>query len=371
MPTNRRTWFKKISLLAAGLYISRIEAIASPVASHISDHPNDSSPGTPIRLSSNENPYGPSPLTRKAMEESILRSNRYPWTMIGTFIEALAEKNEVHPEQVIIGAGSTQIIDLVVQYAALQKGTFVVADPTFSRWKDAAAQSGLQKIAVPLTATKQHNLKAMLQAIKADTRLVYICNPNNPTGTICPYDELLSFVAAASRKTLVLVDEAYLDYTRERSLSSLVKNNKNLIIVKTFSKIYGLAGARVGYALAHETTAEQLSGLQSGTNMSISAASLAAALASLKDDDFIRKSYALNEEARAFTIAQLESLHIPCIPSGSNFIYFSLAHYQRDFFALLKAHDIQGTEIFEEAGKWSRITVGTMQEMQQFIRAIT
>jgi histidinol-phosphate aminotransferase len=368
MTTDRRKWLKQTGLLFLGIGIARLESIASPMpkAGYLIPDIN----GGPIRLSSNENPYGPSPMARTAMAGSIPLGNRYQWQMIRDLISAVAVKNKLTDDNVLVGAGSTQIIDTAIQFAAVQKENFIVAEPTFSRWADAAGNSGLHKISVPLTTDKRHDLPAMLQAIKADTRMIYICNPNNPTGTICKYDELLSFIKEATKRTLVLIDEAYLDYTTETSLSSLVTENENLIVVKTFSKIYGLAGARIGYALAHTKTIEKMGGLQSGANIAISVVSLAGALASLKDNDFVKESYAKNEKARTFTIEQLERLNISCISSHTNFIYFSLLNYKKDFFAQLKVNNIEGTGLFEENGKWSRITIGTMQEMEQFIDAI-
>jgi histidinol-phosphate aminotransferase len=285
-------------------------------------------------------------------------------------MSAIAAKNSLSADNVLLGAGSTQVIDTVVQLAAQQKGSFILARPTFGRWANAAEQAGLQKIELPLTEDKRHDLPAMLRAIKPDTRLVYICNPNNPTGTICAYDALLAFVAEATRHCLVMVDEAYLDYTDQQSLCGLVKTNKNLVVVKTFSKIYGLAGARIGYALAHPETIERLQQLQSGADIGISAVSLAAATAALQDNDFVSRSAAQNEHCRTTTIDALERAGLPCIPSHTNFIYFSLAHYKEDLFERLKQHHIQGTELFEQAGKWTRITVGTSSEMQRFIAAV-
>ena len=210
----------------------------------------------------------------------------------------------------------------------------------------------------------------MLKAIKPDTKLIYVCNPNNPTGTICDRNKLIKFITEATKKAVVLVDEAYIDFTDQQSLSSLVIENRNLIVARTFSKIYGLAGARIGYAIANTKTLEQLSELQSWVNGSISVPSTAAALASLKDEKFVSETYSLNQKARQFTTEQLEKLNLVCIPSYSNFIYFSLTNYKKDFFQQLKTNNIIGTKIYEEQGKWTRITVGTMQEMQKFISAI-
>lgn len=337
--------------------------IASPVLAGNNEQPI-------IRLSSNENAYGPSPAALEAMARCIRDSNRYPWQKIPELTAAIAVKNKLATANVLIGAGSSQLIDAVIQLAALQKGSFVIADPTFSRWGSAAEKLGLQRIAVPLTIDKKHHLPAMLQAIQANTRLIYVCNPNNPTGTICDAGTLTAFIKEATRKAYVLLDEAYLEYANEPSLGHLVADNEKLIVLRTFSKIYGMAGARIGYALAHANTIDQLIAVQSGSNIGISTVSITGALAALKSDDFIKESYRLNEQVKTYTTTQLESMHIPCISSHTNFVYFSLINYPKDLFALLKAHHIEGTGIFEEAGKWSRITVGTLQEMQQFIAAI-
>ena len=365
MKNNRRSWLKQTSLAFAALSLAPLKNFASPTRQL---------PGKPfndfIRLNSNENPYGPSPLARKAMEETIHISNRYPWAITADLIPAIAEKNNVTTDQVLIGAGSTEILDLCVYLLAAKKGSFILANPTFGPWAKTAERLGLQKISVPLLADKQYDLPAMLNAIKADTRMIHVCNPNNPTGTICDRDILISFIREASKKVLVLVDEAYIDYTTQNSLSNLVRENQNLIVVKTFSKIYGLAGARIGYALAHPNTIEQLSQLQTWANGGISAVTLAAALASLKDKDFVYDSFTLNEKARKYTTEQLERMEIHCIPSHSNFIYFSLVNYKKDFFNQLKMNNITGTKVYEEKGKWSRITVGTIKEMQMFISAI-
>jgi histidinol-phosphate aminotransferase len=366
MQTDRRNWLRQLSIVTAGLSVGPLKAFASPSHHYFKKHKGDS----PIILRSNENPYGPSPLARLAMADYINSSNRYNWNLGSELIAALAKKNDVAPGNILLGAGSTEILDLTVRFAAQQKGNFIIADPSYGYWTDTAQKLGLTKIVVPLTAGKKHDLSAILKAIKPNTRLVYLCNPNNPTGTICDRDELVKFITEASKKTIVLIDEAYIDFSGQESLCKLVHENKNLVIAKTFSKIYGLAGARVGYGIAEESTLEQITQLQSWPNGGISVLSVAAALASLQDESFVKETFSLNEKAKQYTIQRLELLKIPCIPSYSNFIYFSLADYRKDFFEQLKNNNISGTKIYEENGKWSRITIGTMDEMQKFISAL-
>lgn len=367
MESNRRLWLKQISLGVAGIGLSNFQSFASLTNDFFKFSPDN----LPIKLSSNENPYGPSPLARTAMTDAVKNSNRYNWNTTENLISALAKKNNVTEDNILVAAGSTEILDFVVQYFAFQKGSFIVANPSYTSWAKTAEKLGLKKISIPLTKDKQHDLTAMLSAIGGDTKLIYVCNPNNPTGTVCENKALISFIREATKKVTVMIDEAYIDFTDQPSVSNLVTDNKNLIVVKTFSKIYGLAGARIGYAIAHKDTINHIGDdLQTWANGSVSVISRAGAIASLADNDFVKQCYAKNQAARKYTIERLTQLSITCIPSHTNFIYFSLTNYKKDFLALLKSSNIQGTYIYEEDGKWTRITVGTIQEMQKFISAI-
>ncbi|WP_291133024.1 pyridoxal phosphate-dependent aminotransferase [Flavobacterium sp. UBA7682] len=363
---NRRNWLKQTSLGIVGLGIIPFESFAVPTKEDLIEEKNVSL----IRLRSNENPYGPSVLARNAMSDSINVSNRYDWELTDELIGKIAQKHNLTDQNILLGAGSSEILNLVALYCSKKTGNLIIAETTFDYWTITAENAGLKKIAIPLTADKKHDLSAMLNAIDSDTRLIYICNPNNPTGTICASEALLNFIKEATKRTKVLVDEAYLDYTDQPSLANLVTENKNIIIAKTFSKIYGLAGSRIGYAIAHPETIMEMSQLQFSTNGSVSIVSASGALASLKDNKFVAETILLNAEARKYTIEQLENLKIRCIPSHTNFVYFSLENYNKDFFEQLKKNNILGTKIYEEKGKWSRITIGTMTEMKQFIKAL-
>lgn len=367
MQINRRNWLKQLGIGVSGIGLAQFNSLASPAVDFFELAAGD----VVINLNSNENPYGPSPLVKAAMAKSINSSNRYNWQLTTDLVEALAKKNKVSAENILIGAGSTEIIDLVVRLSASSKGNLVTANPTYDNWIPTAKKLGLQAIKVPLNANKELNLEAMLQAITSDTRLVYICNPNNPTGTICAYNKLLNFINEASKKAIVLVDEAYLDFSKETSLGPLVVGNKNLIVVKTFSKLHGLAGVRIGYAIGDATTLEQLGALQSWVSGSISVVSVTAALASLTDEKFIAEASALNEQVKKYTIEQLTRLNLACIPSHANFVYFSLANYKQDYFQKLSANNIIGTRIYEEAGLWTRITIGTKEEMERLIAVMS
>ena len=378
MDANRRLWVKKIGLGVAGIGLTNFNSLASPLLSEnlITSFENDANT---IFLRSNENPYGPSPLARKTFLDNATISNRYNWDIATQLIADLAKKNNVKDENIILGAGSTEILDSVAKFVSLNKGdepkvtgnpNYVIAHPSYDYWTVTLDNLGLTKNSVPLTTDKKVNLKAMLEAVNQDTKLVYICNPNNPTGTICERDALVEFVTKIPQNTIILIDEAYLDYTKQESLCNILSDHKNIIISKTFSKIYGLAGARIGYAIADKTIIDNLANLQSNTNNSVSVLSKLAAIASLKDDKFVSNCYLLNENARQYTINELEKLNCECITSNTNFIYFSLAKYNKDYFKQLENNNIEGGRIYEEQGKWTRITVGKMEEMRKFIKAL-
>lgn len=358
----RRQWLKQstMALAAAGF-----------IPSVFAGEKIDPLPATPIRLHANENPYGPSPRARTAMAAAIMASNRYPWEQTTALREKIGQRYHLSKEHVLMGAGSSEILGLVASFAALQKGNMVCATPTFNLWWSAAQKQGMKIIEVPLTTGKEHDLPAMLNSITPDTRLVYICNPNNPTGTIVATNILQDFIAAATQKALVLLDEAYLEYTEEPSLAPLLSNNRKLVIAKTFSKIHGMAGARIGYALAHPDLIQQLTALQPWTNAGPSAVSVAGALASLDDVDFLHTSKKNNTAVRAFTAAALQSAGLSFIRSYTNFLYYSLQKDRGDFLKTLADHQIRVGRIVEQNGRWARISIGTREEMEAFAHVLT
>jgi histidinol-phosphate aminotransferase len=360
---HRRSLFKLTSLLAVGAALPKSAIYAS-------DHiPRPFAEG-PIRLTSNENPYGPSSKARQAMADAIAQSNRYPWDVTSKLLEKLGTLHGLTQDHVLLGAGSSEILGLTTQLAALNKGNAITAVPTFSIWAPSAEKMGLTITKVPLTAEKKNDLTAMLSQLNDNTRLFYICNPNNPSGTILPAATVREAAEEASKKALVLIDEAYLDYTNEPSQANMVSNNKNIVIAKTFSKIYGLAGARIGYAIAHPDTINKLADLQPWANAGVSAVSLAAALASLDDRSFVASSKEKNTAARQYTQKELESLGMKVIPSNTNFIYYSLANYKGNWEEALRNKNILSAGIYEKQGQWTRTTIGTLKEMEQFISTV-
>src|SRR6266403_4815386 len=236
-----------------------------------------------VRLSANENPYGPSPKALKAMTDSFGLACRYPDEHNNMLIDKLAKLNGVNHDEILLGDGSGQIIKLCAEtFTALQNGKLVAADPTFEAILNNASANGAEVVKVPLTSSFQHDLPKMLDSAKAG--LIYICNPNNPTASITPKDELRDFIARTPLQTTILVDEAYFHYAdspQYDSVIALVKDHPNLIVSRTFSKIYGMAGLRCGYCVAQKETIDRLRRNQMWD--SVNCMALAAATASLDD----------------------------------------------------------------------------------------
>ena len=323
-----------------------------------------------IRLGSNENPHGPSVLAKKAMVDAISISNRYQWDMNGMLKTEIAKMTGHTKEHIALGAGSSELLGVVSLWAAYKKGNVVASEPTFKLWMPAARRMGLPTKLVPLTATKHNDLNGLMNAMDAQTKMVYLCNPNNPTGTISPELELESFIKNVASSTIVLLDEAYTDYYATPSMSKLVDSYHNLVIAKTFSKTFGMAGARVGYVLAHPSTIKQLNEFQAWANAGPSAVSMQGALAAIKDKAFVDYCKKENIKAKAVLYKGFEDLGIEHIKSYTSFVYFDTAKYKKNIPALLLEHNIVGARSFEQNSSWLRISIGTVAEMEKVVEVL-
>lgn len=323
-----------------------------------------------IRIGSNENPHGPSALAKKAMMDAVAGSNRYPWDVTTLLREKIGALFNLTKENVVIGAGSSELLGVTATWAALQKGSAIAPDPTFRLWMPAAKRLGLPINLIPLTEDKVTDLPKMQAAVDNTTRMIYICNPNNPTGSVIPAKELEAFIKNTPKHIIILLDEAYTEFSDEPSMAHLVNAYPNLVIAKTFSKVYGLAGARVGYILAHADTTKQLADLQPWANAGASAVSLAGALATLNDKDFIPYCRAENEKAKKIFYYLLSEHGLRYIPSHTSFVYFDASRYHKDVKTVLEKSNIFGARTFEEGTKWLRLSMGTVDEMKAVAKAL-
>lgn len=362
MLTDRRTWLKQSSLALAGSGLI-------PTFSY-AEEKKFFDPSNPVWLNSNENAYGPSSLTQKAILDSYKKSNRYPDDYLPLLKKKIADHWNVGSENILLGAGSSDIIGLACQHVAKVKGEIITAEPSYKVWNGQASSFGLSFKRIPLNEEKKTDAEQMVNAINSETRMVYFCNPNNPTGTFVEVEKLKEQVVAAAQKTFVFIDEAYTEYPNLPSLASLAVTNPNMVAAKTFSKIYGLAGARVGYAIAHPDTIRSLSKYQPWTDAGVSMVSCNAAMASLDDKEFVNQCRQKAKEAREMCYDCFKKLSLEYIPSSTNFILFNIDKIKGNFSSLMQTKNIfvQFREHF--GGRWCRVSMGTTEEMQQFCNAL-
>ena len=359
---NRRDWLRNSAALLGSMMlpISNMEGMDFTVPMLAGDK-------APIKINQNENAYGPSPMAIKAMTEQITKGNRYALPLITEFKAALAKMHNVKESQILIGSGSSEILALSTFLAAERgKGNLIAADPTFKIWLKPAERVGLDVKWIPLDKKMGHDLTQMSDAVNDKTRFIYVCNPNNPTGTVLNDADLRSFIKKHAPTSYIIVDEAYTEYADAPSVSDMVSAFPNLIIAKTFSKIYGMAGLRVGYAIAQEETIKALSKYQAWANAGVSNVSVAAAMEGLKDNAHCEKAKTLNTQVRTFTEGILKEKGFEYIPSKTNFMFFNVHHLNMDFADVMNKNGIL-LRNWEAAGKkYARISMGTMEEMQTF-----
>ena len=322
-----------------------------------------------VRLSANENPYGPSPNALKAMTNSFGLTCRYPDEHNNVLIDKLAKLNGVNHDEILLGDGSGEILKLCAEtFTGQGRGSLIAADPTFEAILKNAAANGAEVVKVPLNSTFAHDLPKMQAAAKSG--LIYICNPNNPTASITPKDELRDFVANTPHETMILVDEAYFHYADSPNYESvilLVKKYPNLIVSRTFSKIYGMAGLRCGYCVAQKDTIDRMRSNQMWDSVNIMA--LAAASASLDDADQVPNGQRLNSDTKTFVISELERMGHKTIPSQANFIMFDCKKPVVPMIKAMKEKNIHVGRLFPALPNHMRLTIGKKSEMESFLAA--
>ena len=325
--------------------------------------------GNNIRLSANENPYGPSPKALEAITNSFGLACRYPDEHNNVLIDKLAKLNGVNHDQILLGDGSGEILKLCAEtFTKPQNGKLVAADPTFEAILNNATANGAEVVKVPLTSSFGHDLPKMLAAAKGG--LIYVCNPNNPTASITPKDELHDFIAKTPPDTMILVDEAYFHYADSpdyESVIPLVREHPNLIVSRTFSKIYGMAGLRCGYCVAQKETVERMRRNQMWD--SVNCMALAAATASLDDPDQVTNGKRSTNEAKQFTTSELDKMGYKQIPSQANFIMFDCKRPVVPIIQAMKERNVHVGRLFPALPNHMRLTIGKRSEMESFLAA--
>ncbi|GAA4273062.1 histidinol-phosphate transaminase [Aquimarina gracilis] len=324
-----------------------------------------------IRLSSNENPYGPSKRVQKAITTAFDHGCRYPYAYADELAEILAKKEGVTREHIIICGGSTEGLKVTGLTFASGGGEIIAAKPTFLAMMTYAKQWGASINWVPVDNNKGYDVDEIEKRISSKTKLVFLCNPNNPTSTILPSKKLTDFCDTVSNKTILFSDEAYYDFIEEPNYPSMVefvKQEKNVIVSRTFSKVYGMAGLRIGYLIAKpELTQKLRRNMVAYSNV----LAIAGAKEALLDKEFYAFSLQKNREAKALIYKTLDQFELPYVKSSTNFIFFKSG---KDIRTLHKEMMNKGVLIgrpFPPFFDWCRISTGTLEEVSMFTKALS
>lgn len=316
-----------------------------------------------VLIDSNENPLGPCPAARDAVSAIIPLGGRYSDNLTDDLVTIFAQQEGLKPDSVYCTAGSTPPLSLsVLAFTSAQK-SYVTADPGFETGMMMSAISGARVVKVPLTKTYAHDVKAMLAAAP-DAGVFYICNPNNPTGTLTPHSDIEYLVANKPKDSIVLIDEAYIHLTEAPSALDLVKAGKDVIVLRTFSKVYGLAGLRCGFVVARPDLVEKVVARGGQNFMPVTA--IVAATASLKDSSLVAERRRINATIRQQTFQWLDRNGYSYIPSESNCFLLDTKRPGKEVRDAMAKENVLIGRVWPVMPTWVRITVGTQPEMERF-----
>lgn len=323
-----------------------------------------------ITLRANENPYGPSPRALQAASKALHKGAYYPGKIRGMLLDVLAEKNNVTQENLVLSSGSNEALQAaMVAYG--KKGKVILPELTYSDHLRYSERMGVPMARVPLKEDMSIDLDAMAAAVDDSVSMVYVCNPNNPTGMVLDGDKLRTFCRTVGKKAVVLVDEAYNELTDDpeyTSMIDLVREGENVLVMRTFSKIFGMAGLRVGYGMAHPIIANLVSGhVMAWAN----GVGMAAAHASYLDQDFIEFSRQKIVEGREMVNATFRKNGIEPLPSETNFVYADIGRDATEFQKRMEERNIQIRGTYQTFTNYSRVSMGKLEELEVFDRVFT
>jgi len=329
-------------------------------------------PAGPVRLSSNENPLGIPASARSAIEEGLAAASQYP-QLDATLKQAIARKHGVAAASIVLGAGSTDVLRMIVQSVVSTAGSrLIVPEPTFEHVEGYAAPFAPDVVKVPLRPDHALDLDAMRSAARGARGevLMFLCNPNNPTGTITPCDEIEALVKSVTEKFFFVIDEAYFDYVDDPTYRTLIPltARPNVLVSRTFSKVYGLAGLRLGYGIALPETVERMEAFRLNNNANHVA--LVAALGCIEDQGFIRRSIESNRRGRQIAQAVLTELDLPALPSHTNFIMHRIKGDLDQYRARMLDAGFRTGRAFPPMLDHNRVSIGLPSEMEGWAAAL-
>jgi histidinol-phosphate aminotransferase len=321
-----------------------------------------------IKLASNENPLGPSPKALAAMRAALDCAHLYPDGGGFYLREALAEKLGFTRDHLILGSGSNEIIEFLGHGFLAREDDVITSEHAFIAYKLVAAVFGARTIEVP-SPDLRHDLDGIIAAITPKTRLIYIANPNNPTGTLAGQDEIDRFIERVPHHIVVVFDEAYFEYLDDPpDTLRFVRAGRNVAVLRTFSKIQGLASLRIGYGIARPELIQVLQKARQPFN--VNGLAQAAALASLEDDEHRRETKRVTDEGRAYLQKEFTTMKLRFVPSAANFVLVNVGDGAKMFRALLDRQIIVRALKGYHLPEWIRISVGTMEQNRRCIAAL-
>ena len=354
---SRRS-FLQLSAAAAGAMVLRIATEPMLAAEDRTNFP----PGS-IVINANENPLGPCDVARKAVAEIAPQGGRYSYWLTDELVKTFAEGQGLKPENVRIFPGSSEPLHFAVLAFTSPARSYVTADPGYEAGMRAAKYSGARVVKVPLTKAYSHDTQAMIAAAP-DAGLFYVCTPNNPTGTLTPRSDIERLVAGKPKGSVVLVDEAYIHFSNAPSVIDLVKAGQDVIVLRTFSKIYGMAGLRCGMAIARPDLIAKLEGFSGWGALPITA--VVAATASLKHEQLVNERKRLNASIREKTFDWLDRQGYSYVPSESNFFMLDTKRPAKEVIDAMAERKVIIGRSWPIWPTHARITIGTQSEMEAF-----
>src|SRR5271167_2332361 len=358
IPSASRRSFLSLSAAASAALALRIVTEPMLARARVHNFPQDA-----IRIDANENPLGPSASAREAAAAIVSQGGRYSDYLTDDLVKALAEMEGLKVEQVRVYAGSSEPLHHTVAAFASPQRSYVTADPGYEAGMHAAQAVGAKVVKVPLTKTYAHDVRAMLAA-GPDAGVFYVCSPNNPTGTLTSHSDIEYLVENKPKNSIVLVDEAYIHFSDAPSCIDLVKAGKDVILLRTFSKIYGMAGLRCGIAVGRPDLVQKVENYGGGNPMPVTA--VVAASASLKEPQLVAERKRINEEIRAATFQWLERNGYSYIPSVSNCFMLDTKRPAREVITAMAQQKVIIGRIWPAMPTYTRITIGTHEEMERF-----
>jgi histidinol-phosphate aminotransferase len=354
---SRRS-FLHLSTAASAALAFRV--VTEPMLAYAQERPLSTAG---VRINANENPLGPCAAARSAIAAIVPESGRYRFALCEEFVAEYAESVGVKAENLRIFAGSSEPLHYTVMSFTSPKASYVTADPGYEAGMFAANNSGARVVKVPLTKTYAHDVRAMIAAAP-DAGVFYVCTPNNPTGTLTSHSDIEHLLENKPKGSMVMVDEAYIHFCDAPSAIDLVKAGQDLIVLRTFSKLYGMAGLRCGFAIGRPDLVEKIENYGGGNPMPVTA--VAAASASLKDPQLVPERKRVNAEIREETFQWLDRNGYSYIPSVSNCFMLDTKRPAKEVIAAMAQQNVHIGRIWPLMPTYARITVGTREEMNQF-----